>query len=362
MGNVFICLKGMKFLLPLSLFQVRYEVGAGRPYSELDKLVLRAVGEGATTLTDLQNVFLLRGRLLIESLITLARAGWIAIDVTNGGFRTTAVGTNAIKDDQVPKFTVIQQLKATIILETVTGELISQQEMKPYLSKPDIISKGLAEHYKYLSPDYFNHRLDPGQVSDLLDRRAEEWIRWIDIPEIASRDYHWLPLIVDLESMAVHNLPERWRRSLGPVLIKKAAALESKPISSRDYFTKTLKEPSVEEGFPETFSAEDLLLSRSDHFNAFKRALLESKTTVFVASAFFDTSQVDSGMRNAILSALRRGVTVFFLWGYAIYHGKLSEKEALSWLRDLRKEAGEYGKNLRFNDVSLRQNQPVSCG
>jgi len=340
----------MDLLLPLSLFRVRYETASGRPYSELDKLVLSAIAEGANSLTALQKIFLIRGRILIEVLITLARAGWVAIDVANGGFRITAAGMETLGMERVPQFTVIGHSEATMVMETLTGGLVAQQEMKPYVSNRIIEKEGTWKNTRRLRSEFSQIRLDPGQVSDLLQRTPGEWIRWIDVPELASRDFHFLPISVDVETGVIHNLPDRWRRGLGPLLLARARELEGS--RSRAPLVALSGEKLEWEGprkHLDIITEEDVLLSRAEHFGVLKSALTQAQSTLFVASAFFDTSEVDSEVRDLILAALKRGVQIYFFWGYAIKDGVLGSESALAWLRQLRRDAAGHGNRLRFN-------------
>ena len=74
----------MIVLIPVSRFRVRYEVAAGFPYSQLDSLVLRAVGEGSTSLEKLVETFQVHPRLLIQSLVTLTHTGDLDSDMRTG--------------------------------------------------------------------------------------------------------------------------------------------------------------------------------------------------------------------------------------------------------------------------------------
>jgi hypothetical protein len=70
---------------------------------------------------------------------------------------------------------------------------------------------------------------------------------------------------------------------------------------------------------------------------------------VLIASAFMNTAALESEIRQWILDALRRGVQVDLLWGYAASHGDQPAKAALRWLRELRKDAHPMAGLLRFS-------------
>src|SRR4051794_4206098 len=71
-------------LIPLSRFFVNYEVACGRPYSKLEALILRGVEQGVGSLDELHQTFCIHRRLLIEALVTLTQAGWLAVGSTPG--------------------------------------------------------------------------------------------------------------------------------------------------------------------------------------------------------------------------------------------------------------------------------------
>ena len=66
-------------LIPLSRFRISFEVAAGRPYSQLERLMLRAIAEGANELTKIEETFQVHPRLIVEALVTLTHAGWLSI-------------------------------------------------------------------------------------------------------------------------------------------------------------------------------------------------------------------------------------------------------------------------------------------
>lgn len=96
-------------------------------------------------------------------------------------------------------------------------------------------------------------------------------------------------------------------------------------------------------------SPQKILVTRSGHRECLRAALAEAKSTVLIASAFLNTAVLEGEIRQWILDALRRGVQVDLLRGYAASHNDQPEKAALRWLRDLRKEAAQAAGLLRFS-------------
>src|SRR5690348_12689916 len=112
----------MILLIPLSRFEVPYEVGKGRPYSKLEALILRAIEEGAGTLDALRAAFAVHPRLLIEALVTLTQAGWLAVSNEPGrSFVITAEGKQALEVGGVPESLQTWSDETYVLMERLTG-------------------------------------------------------------------------------------------------------------------------------------------------------------------------------------------------------------------------------------------------
>ncbi len=335
----------MEMLIPLSRFEVNYEVGSGRPYSDLDRLVLRAVADGAGTVERLSAIFKLPERLLIEVIVTLARAGWVAVDVAEGGFKATASGGEAAQTGTIPPFCILRNAQAVVVMERLTGSLISERGDISYTNSYALKDSKEWDRIERLPASHLEDRLDAGQVDRLLRTEPGEWIHSVDTPVLISRGRHWLPVRVDLEKQKVHRLPEQWQKELAPLLLARAAGSASPirvDIGSARIETATIAiETDVE--------TEDLLTDAPTHSRALRAALSDAKSTVVIASAFLDTAAIEGEFRSLIVAALKRGVQVNLLWGYSAGGDIQSTKTAIRWLRDIRREAGADQALLRFN-------------
>lgn len=336
----------MEMLIPLSRFQVNYEVGSGRPYSDLDRLVLQAVADGAGSVERLSEVFELPKRLLIEVIVTLARAAWVAVDVAEGGFKATVAGVEAAQTGTIPPFCILRDIQAVIVMERLTGSLISERGDISYTNSYELRRSGEWDNSNRLSATYFEDRLDAGQVDRLLRTEPGEWIHSVDTPALISRGRHWLPVRVDVEKQKVHRLPEQWQKELAPILLARARSHSSPPVridlGKAQIETAT---PSVETNI----AAQDLLTNAATHHDALTTAFTDARTTVLVASAFLDRKAMEGRLRELIVAALKRGVQVNLLWGYSAGIDIPSTKNTLRWLRDIRRETGTSPGLLRFN-------------
>lgn len=334
----------MKMLLPLSLFRVRYEIASGRPYSEFDKLVLAAIAGGVHSLDDLNSEFCLpKSRLLIEALVTLSRAGWIAIEASTGGFRATAGGIRAAQADTVPPFTIIEAREASIFVDRLTGVLAPNRDMTTYWTRPDAEQSDMWPQRN--RPVLPNERIDPARVRDLLPCKADWRIRWVDMP-VPVNNSLWLPVELDFANSTVLNLPDRWQRTLGSQLLAATAKPKQAFRASGDAWPVAARSKSDLALFEEWLGRDDLLVTNAEHARALQHALATASNMICIASAFFSPLALNGDIREAMLKAVRRGVQLFFLWGY---ERDEAARATVQWLKRLRHDASSAGGNIHFN-------------
>lgn len=202
-------------LIPVSRFRVTFEVAAGRPFSQLERMVLRAIQDGVGDLQGMQDVFQVHPRILIEALVTLTQAGWVALSgAEGGGFLLTSEGTRASASNKPPSTTVTATKQSFVLLERLTGGLIGNDEVR-FRSAAQL--EAVWDDAVRLRPDCHENDLDEGQVRSLLPRRQGEWVRWIGPIDMLSKGAHWIPIGVDTTAGSIVGLPERWRARLGGV-------------------------------------------------------------------------------------------------------------------------------------------------
>ncbi len=211
----------MIVLIPVSRFRVAYEIARGRPYSRLERRVLEAISDGGTTLRALTATFQVHERLLIESVVTLVNAGWVAVA---GGpeatFVLTAEGKAAIDTGRDPLSVVVSQARPHIVLlERVTGQLARHSEARSYRRED------LADVWKsaaLLRSRIPRNTLDEARVQKLLPSDPGEWIRWVGPITLASKNTHFVPVNVSDETDQVSGLPTAWLKPLTPHAVEAA--------------------------------------------------------------------------------------------------------------------------------------------
>lgn len=345
----------MIVLLPVSAFRVEYEVGHGRPFSGLEALVLRAVGEGARNLDDLVGSFRISPRLLVEALVTLTHAGWIAVgSPSQADFILTAEGKAAAESGDAPRSFAASDRAGLVVMERVSGALAAGRDVR-FATRPEL------ERVWYscfrLPIDIVDNRLDEGQVQGLLPLARGEWLRWVESIEMTTKGGTWLPLSVNVESGVVLGLPAAWERRLrGDVLAQAAAKAKTLPVDAvRLSWRVTTPRREISEDAPRLpnewcpidVREGDLVLTHLQHVSLMKDVFERASTKLLVSSAFMTQRAIEE-LRPHLLGALQRGVHVDLLWGYAAEDGAALEKLRKT-VREIRK-SGVPGR-VHFNAV-----------
>ncbi len=354
----------MIVLVPLSRFRVTYEVAAGRPFSEFESLILRAIQQGTTEVSALLGIFEVHPRLLIESLVTLTYAGWVSVGGPgHDGLVLTASGTEAAASDEPPSTIVVSSRRTSVVMERVTGALIPNQEIQ-FASQKDFAD--VWNSTVRLPTEVTANHLDEGQVQHLLPRNQNEWVRWIEPIEMLTKDANWLPVDVDLDSKSVFGLPQAWQQRLKPTVLKEAASRvaglsatgntktspgwRGRQRGGRARSTNLDETDTTSAGiysWPTTLSNDDFLFTAAEHERLAKLALDEAETSILIASAFASPKKLDQ-LRDSIIGALQRGVDVDLLWGYVDGRaGAEPTRDLLRWLRQLSYDGRP--SSLRFN-------------
>lgn len=344
-------------LLPLNRYKVKYQLGRGRPYSDLERLVLRAFKEeNARTIQDLQNIFCLPNRLIVEVLVTLAQAGWIAIG-NNRDFILTSQGKAALDspEGKLPPGTSVRSEETFIMMERLTGELVSPSQIiyqnTSLLKREEVWTDACRLPVKITDKN-----LGIDRVQHLLPRnkREGERIRFIDSPRLISQDYYCLAMNADLQQQRIIGLPDSWEGNLKELLLDYAENFVKKhpELADKSYEGVRQVESKFEKDESGIYFAkielDDLLLTHNAHVEKLKKALVEeAETTILIASAFLKIDNL-SKIREWMLAALKRGVNVDLLWGYRLT--EQSEKTTVKWLEELGKEAQKLTGKLRFNE------------
>jgi hypothetical protein len=319
----------MIVLLPVSRFRVPYDLARGKPYSRLEHMVLNAVADGGATLRALADAFRVHDRLLVEAVVTLVNAGWVAV---RGGpqasFVLTSAGHAAVSGDREPVSVTVETARpGVVVMERHSGQVARQSDARPYRRED------LAEVWATaprIATRIVRDSVDEAQVQKLLHRDAGEWIRRIGHIEEISRDAHWLPLEVDVDARQVVGLPPPWRRALaGPALAAAAAvaaatgverpapAAPGRPPSQarRRFVGVTDDDRAQRTSTTMLLTSDDVLRGASAHMEALAQALESARTSVALVVPHLDEPEAFEALAAGCAAAVGRGVRVDLLVG-----------------------------------------------
>ena len=371
----------MIVLVPLSRFRIEYEVAAGRPFSHFERLILRAIKEGASELSELRSTFQVHPRLLIEGLVTLTHAGWLAIGGPgHEGFVLTSGGYEAAASDQPPSTTEVTARQASVVMERISGALIANNEIR-FSSKKEL--GDVWDRAVRLPPEVTGNQLDEGQVQHFLPRRQGEWLRWIGPIDMLTKGTNWLPVDVDIHTGNVVGLPDSWAPRLQTSVIDIAReAGEAKPVIPTDRLVVTrrpverspelapkgrsamgLQTPTSMR--PSIVSDDDFCFTAAQHESLISAALDEAQSSIFIASSLSSIEKLER-LRAGIEAAIKRGVNVDLLFGevgealqelgaVTEWSGKIAyeaRQEGAGRLRFSREASGFHGNLLLWDGIS----------
>lgn len=334
----------MIVLVPVSRFRVKYEVAAGYPYSELERLVLQSVGEGVASIAELVKTFQVHPRLLIQSLVTLTHAGWVALGSSaERQFVLTRDGQQALEKEQIPESIQIEQRKAYVLMERVTGMVLPEGEAQ-YVSKSILLVKDIWKDCPRLPSYIVESSLDESQVQHLLPRQQGQRLHWIGPIEMASKGAHFIPVDVDPDREVLVNLPQRCDARLRPVLLDKAREFRMR-LQKEDEILLDWEElvKNVQVGRPHVsitreraalppnqwkldWSSSEVISGRDEHNRLLREIFQRAKDTIYIASAAPDPVKLDS-LKSDLVEALDRGVNVDLLFG------SKSSIDSVNWVK-----------------------------
>jgi len=313
----------MIVLIPVQQFAVQYEVVGGRPYSTFERLVLRSIYQGVGTLADLEAEFKVHSRLIIEALVTLTQAGWIAVG--ERGFSLTAQGHKALDGGGVPETRVREAKLGRIIMERLTGGLVPNTRAT-FVSDMELKDLGKLDSSLRLTPRVHDWELDEGQVQSYLQHRRNEWITRIGPIKASMKGSCWLPVNVDPNSDRVSLLPSEWQGRLEDIILKESSTRSPGLSASKrsERWTQEKRRPTGNADEPgDTWGTRwnidqeqvAFLFSGSSHRALLLQALEKASRFVFIVTTFLRASVINE-IYPYLRQALERGVSVDILWGY----------------------------------------------
>lgn len=313
--------------VPVSRYKVDYQLAIGRPYSLFERLLLETVvAEQTSSLDNLQHTFRVHRRVVIEGLVTLMQAGWLALEQAGRGFVATAAGKQVVdRPGELPKNIVVSDRSSFLIGERVHGQLArgkevaftSKSELQPYWGSGVAIPKGAIPH-----------PLEPGLVIPLLHREPGEWIRGCDAINVDRDGADFVVADVDTEKGIITGIPARWIDMLRDDLLERARRMERELTLSGKVpedralrrFVRQKTEPENGGLDPDEWAIllppERMIIGSDDHHAILEDRLASARSYVAIVSGRIDGSTVER-LEGPLRAAIGRGVLIDVLWGAA---------------------------------------------
>jgi hypothetical protein len=301
--------------LPVSRFSVAYIAASGRPFSELDRLVLRAIVENdSPTLDSLKETFQLPQRPLLENLVTLFHCGWIAMN-SQGRFLPTEEGIRALRLRTVPVSMRTRPFSQMILMECLMGLCVAVRGGVRYYTELQLKQGDRWDFARIIAPVISGIAPDEGVVRGLLPKRKGEWIHSISAPVARGHCAYFLSVVVDTESGRIVGLPDRWLPLLEDSLM--AEAMRASDVEDRTILDER---PFVLGQLPsderrDTLGPDDLLTTVGEQREALRAALSDapSGSWIFIAGERINP-QCLQAWGEAFSAALMRGVNIDLAW------------------------------------------------
>lgn len=311
-------------LLPVSRYRVRYQVASGRPYSFFERFVLEAILDGRSSLDDLEKSFRVHRRALIEAIITLIQAGWIALDRDTHALLSTAAGRSALgAKAQLPRNIVVRDQADFIIGERVEGQLAKGTEVT-FRSRTEL--RGYLPRSAVLKSRDLPHPFEPGVIVPYLRVAELEWIRSCGPVDIVRDGADYAVVDVDTSSGAITGIPSKWVPLLRSELQDRARTKERELIGAgAPYQSDTALEKLIRRELealdrtsrdPDEWvldAGSEHVIVGADHFALLQSWIETVKSYLCVIAGPLSYSRIDH-LQSLIRAALERGVIFDILW------------------------------------------------
>lgn len=328
--------------LPVSKYRVQYQIATGRPYSALERLVLEAVSAGQRTLDGLCDTFQIHRRVVVEAIVTLMKAGWLALH-PEGSFVVTELGTTILSHgaDALPPSIQIEERESYVILERVQGQVAKNSDVD---YKPRSKLKDRWEAGVLMRKGEQENSVQPGMIESLLyrDRENGEWIRWIGPIHVVRDNVDFAVVHVDPDREIITGIPPQWEALLKQDLLDRARRRQRElhAVPPDDPTLKQMVRRGPPQAEVETGDADhhlirldpgDLINGPHAHRTVLSAWLRSAQSYLAIASASLSEETI-AALQPELLAAVKRGILLDVVWGMA---GALGHGAALKILKKL---------------------------
>jgi hypothetical protein len=305
--------------IPVSVFRVDCEIASGRPFSMVERTILRSIAFGNHDYEDLINDICLHPRVTAEALTALFEAGIINFQQETGGFLITDQGTAAVEDASfIPTTLRMVRKSYRVVVERITG-LADIGTNVTFERTDELRDRGVA----IIAPSDINPVPARSNVRQLVQRQlqAGEWVRSVGPPR---PEFQYNQSVqVDLRGGRIERLrSSEWTRALGLALRERGFDLiEPEPTEPRNPWIGV------------DHSRLRVISGVASHSKFLEELLSRATSYVYIHSGFLTGARAQE-LVEPIRLALRRGVDVLLLRG-GTEEGSASDNEGVLVFRKL---------------------------
>jgi hypothetical protein len=290
----------------------------------------------------LVDLFHVHRRIVIEGLVTLMQAGWLALRPGQAhNFEVTDKGRQALKQPGAlpPNISRTEQT-GHLLMEQVRGQIASSQAVN-FKERRKLEAQGLWEQGVAIPKSDVAYAPEAGQIKPMLRTKTEmaEYVRGIGPITFDRHNSDYLVVDVDTINRRLVGVPSEWEAQLVDELVERAQKHEAKlraegeVLDDKD-LRKLVRDVSDDlDGQPRPdvwrmpLDAIDFVGGIEAHSRLLVDCLSRASSCVVVSSAVLTRVGI-SDLLGPILKAVERGVLIDILWGWQPDSARAQDHEA----------------------------------
>jgi phosphatidylserine/phosphatidylglycerophosphate/cardiolipin synthase-like enzyme len=350
----------VRVAIPLLKGKRRFFIAKGRPWSLVEHVFLAALVQRPRAVNDLATEGNVPRRLVLEALIRLMRAGWVAVtqDAKGVTFSSTATGQSVVDDEELPQVAKSTSRWMNFVVDKITGTVYRSREL-PFLERHVVEERAKRERLVWLAA---REPLPVDEAAGVLAALFDDDEKFLGIEPCGDRlvDRY---AVVSVRNGSVEGLPPRAPKELEEAVLEAAKKAPPHPGGDRSPLVSPPPVPSALDRSPPApidafFSYEDLIFGGPAHKDVLLEALRRAKTRIILHSTFI-SEQRFLEVQPLLHDAAKRGVLIDILWGENEEKQELvTTRKTVARLRE-RIDAAGLSFNLRIHPFSTRSHAKI---
>lgn len=306
----------VRVAVPVLKGKRRFFIAKGRPWSLVEHVFLASLVVKPRTVDELASAANVPRRLVLEVLIRLMRAGWVALSQEPNGvvFSASESGKAVAGDEELPQVSKTMSRWMNFVIDKLTGTIYRSREM-PFQEKHIVEQRALRERVVWLDPREIQTFDDTGGVLAALFDDDEKFIAVEPSGDRMVDRY----AVITVRNGVVEGLPQRAPAELESLILKAAKDAPPTPLGEHSPTVKPEPMPLPSERIAPIpleaiFQISDLILGGVDHQKALHDAITRARKRIIVHSTFISEERFVDVSRH-LYEAAKRGAIIDVLWG-----------------------------------------------